>query len=305
MAEPGPVGLRSRTYGWVLILVGVVAASGCGAGPSPSGDVTAPQSTETSRLPENPILPSPADESVRRIDLHNDSAKELDDCPDDESDWWHFVIAPNSDRYAFARIHLNLDGVEITFEEADLWSNGGQWDNVFVEVPDGYVLESLSRQGSAADVYPDPERVKFVLSHVCRGASFEDDRPLEESTPSPPSEVPTSLGNQFGKPSSGLPSVPISEEGAVSPESRQPSTSSNSARPESVDSVPPGADPVMTDPSTSDAPGGADEPIEGPVTGVDLGSSTGFGLLALVLGMSILIVRRSCSPDRSFRKENK
>jgi hypothetical protein len=112
-----------------------------------------------------------ADEvSTQTVDLHNNTAEVGTDCPEDTSvAYWHFVIAPNDGTYAFVTIHLNLNGTTFDFPgDGDIILNGGQLDNVFIAVPDGYALTDLETSGSSADISPDsPPPTQFNLSHIC------------------------------------------------------------------------------------------------------------------------------------------
>ena len=101
------------------------------------------------------------------IPLHNDAAEEGTDCPDEVSDYWHFVLTPNDGSSAFVSITLNLGDEAVTFTGDDLIPNGTQEDNVFVAVPDGYELSDLMKEGSEAEV--TGPATKFVLSHICTG----------------------------------------------------------------------------------------------------------------------------------------
>ncbi len=113
------------------------------------------------------------------VDLHNDEAETKNDCPSDDA-WWHFVLAPNNGQYAFTSMNLNIGGSATLISDADIVSNGGQTDNVFVAVPEGASLEDLSAAGSSAMVDPYSPKVKFVLSHVCEGDEVIVEEPVAE-----------------------------------------------------------------------------------------------------------------------------
>ena len=107
---------------------------------------------------------------VQTIDLNNNDAPDGVDCPDDVNDYWHFVLAPNNDTFSFVSITLNLEGTSTFFGAGQIISNGGQPDNVWVQVPNGYTFTSIMTAGSSADVAPATGTVSFVLSHLCDGA---------------------------------------------------------------------------------------------------------------------------------------
>ncbi len=109
------------------------------------------------------------------VPLHNESAEVSDDCSPDNQPAWHFVIAPGNGQYAFHTISLNLADTLFTFTSGDMTWNGGQRDNVFIRVPEGYSVDDLQRDGSFAEVVPasteHSTKFKFVLSHICPGGS--------------------------------------------------------------------------------------------------------------------------------------
>ena len=113
------------------------------------------------------------------VNLHNDEAETKNDCPSDDA-WWHFVLAPNNGQYAFTSMNLNIGGSATLISGADIVSNGGQTDNVFVAVPEGASLDDLSAAGSSAMVAPYSTKVKFVLSHVCEGDEVIVEEPVAE-----------------------------------------------------------------------------------------------------------------------------
>jgi hypothetical protein len=98
--------------------------------------------------------------------LHNNTAKEGSDCPDEANDYWHFVLTSNNGSSSLVSITLNLDGDLVTFTGEDIIPNGTQHDNVFIEVPNGYELSDLAKQGSQAE-WTGPAK-KFALGHVCK-----------------------------------------------------------------------------------------------------------------------------------------
>ena len=69
---------------------------------------------------------------ISTVALHNDTAENGSDCPNATKDWWHFVIAPNNDRYTITEMTLNLDGSAVTVPAGNIVGNGHQTDNVFV-----------------------------------------------------------------------------------------------------------------------------------------------------------------------------
>jgi LPXTG-motif cell wall-anchored protein len=77
-------------------------------------------------------------------------------------------------------MNLNIGGSATLISGADIVSNGGQTDNVFVAVPEGASLEDLSAAGSSAMVAPYSTKVKFVLSHVCEGDEVMVEEPVAE-----------------------------------------------------------------------------------------------------------------------------
>lgn len=113
------------------------------------------------------------------VQLHNDRAEVKNDCPSDDA-WWHFVLAPNNGQYEFSSMNLNIGGSATLITGADIVSNGGQTDNVFVAVPAGADLNDLSATGSSAMVTPYSMKVKFVLSHVCEGGEVVDEGPVAD-----------------------------------------------------------------------------------------------------------------------------
>ena len=113
------------------------------------------------------------------VDLHNDEAETKNDCPSDDA-WWHFVLAPNNGQYAFTSMNLNIGGSTTLISGADIVANGGQTDNVFVAVPEGASLDDLRAAGSSAMVDPYSTKVKFVLSHVCKGDEVIVKEPVAE-----------------------------------------------------------------------------------------------------------------------------
>lgn len=124
---------------------------------------TAPYGALDCGEPEEPEEPT-------LVPLHNDTAEEGEDCPDTEYDYWHFVIPQNNGTYAFQSITLNLDGDLVVFEGTDIIPGGSaqnpQYDNVFVQVPDGYELGDLLVSGSGAVITPEGA-ARFNLSHIC------------------------------------------------------------------------------------------------------------------------------------------
>jgi uncharacterized repeat protein (TIGR01451 family)/LPXTG-motif cell wall-anchored protein len=138
----------------------------------------------------NPALGSEV--PARTVELHNPDADQEIDCPDDEYDYWHFIIAPNNDTYAFQEMTLNLDGDLVTFGPTEILLNGDQLDNVFVAVPHGYDLDDLSNEGdpevdgdeSTAEIAPPTGDPKFVLSHTCEGEGNESSSSSSSSTSS-------------------------------------------------------------------------------------------------------------------------
>ncbi len=102
------------------------------------------------------------------VALHNATAGAESDCPAGGAAYWHFVFAPNNGSTAFVTIVLNLDGDFVEFSGAQIVKNGAQSDNVFVAVPAGHTLESISLTGSYA-TYTGSAPNKFNLSHICLG----------------------------------------------------------------------------------------------------------------------------------------
>ena len=45
---------------------------------------------------------------ISTVALHNSTAEIGTDCPDSTNNWWHFVVAPNNDRYSIDEMTLNL-----------------------------------------------------------------------------------------------------------------------------------------------------------------------------------------------------
>jgi hypothetical protein len=136
--------------------------------------------------------PSPtatATPGTATINLHNNTADTGTDCPDTTNDYWHFVLAPNDGTFKFAVLHLNIGGTVFNFNvPADVALNGGQYDNLFVKVPDGKSLTDLQLSGSSAE-YTGVGTPQFNLSHVCDGTGT----PTPTSTPtSTATSTPTS-----------------------------------------------------------------------------------------------------------------
>lgn len=114
-----------------------------------------------------------ADGSYLNIPLNNDTAEQGTDCPTSGGPYWHFVISPNNGESYFITFHLNL-GEAATYDTSIFVPNGSQLDNVFVAVPGGKTITSLSKTGSSADIYwsgVGVQPVKFQLSHVCAGTA--------------------------------------------------------------------------------------------------------------------------------------
>ena len=88
------------------------------------------------------------------------------DCPATGGPYWHFVLAPNNNTRSFLTITLNLKGTIFTFSGSQIIPNGTQTDNVFIQVPAGYLLTDLLTTGSSA-TYTGPAANRFNLSHVC------------------------------------------------------------------------------------------------------------------------------------------
>lgn len=125
------------------------------------------------------------------LPLHNNTAAEGDDCPDEASDYWHFVLTPNNGSSAFVSITLNLGDDTVTVSGDDIIPNGVQEDNVFVAVPDGYEVDDLVLAGSSAEV--TGPATKFVLSHVCTGGTTPTTTPTTVTPTTQPEVSPTTL----------------------------------------------------------------------------------------------------------------
>jgi Domain of unknown function (DUF5979) len=112
--------------------------------------------------------------TTTNLPLHNNTADpELEDCPDTVHDYWHFVVTPNSGAIVFERITLNLGTETKEFVGSQLIQNANQLDNVFVEVPAGFVVTDLVTSGSSADVSGGvTEQSLFNLGSVCVGTGF-------------------------------------------------------------------------------------------------------------------------------------
>jgi hypothetical protein len=106
------------------------------------------------------------------IALHNSTAEAGTDCPDTVNDYWHFVLAPNDGTYKFVSLHLNVGGTFFDFSVpgTGVVLNGGQYDNIFVQVPNGHTLAELSTTGSYATYTGVGTPTNFNLSHLCDGS---------------------------------------------------------------------------------------------------------------------------------------
>lgn len=115
-----------------------------------------------------------------QIWLHNDTAEQGTDCPDEGGTLgcWHFVITPNGNDSSFIKFFLNLGDYPTLFMTDEFILNGFQEDNVFVNVPVGKTLTSLVALHSYAMVYYEgkvnQEPDKFVLSHTCPPTSVPE-----------------------------------------------------------------------------------------------------------------------------------
>lgn len=127
----------------------------------------------SSALAARPDDRGPSATVVSTVALHNDTAERGSDCPDDINDWWHFVIAPNNDRYSIDEMILELDGSSTLVTASSIVRNGRQTDNIFVQVPSGSTLESLAAAGSSATVSGPDSAARLMLSHLCEAS---DDR---------------------------------------------------------------------------------------------------------------------------------
>ncbi|HUF98304.1 MAG TPA: LPXTG cell wall anchor domain-containing protein [Ilumatobacter sp.] len=109
---------------------------------------------------------------TQNITLDNLEAPTEDgeNCPDGIHDYWHFIAAPANGTWTFVTITLNLGGDDLfVFTGDDIVVMGDKFDNVFVQVPEGFELGDLQLEGSSADVTPSTGDPKFVLSHLCDG----------------------------------------------------------------------------------------------------------------------------------------
>src|SRR4029450_11107633 len=94
-------------------------------------------------------------------------------CPDAVHDYWHFVVTPNSGAIVFEKITLHLGTKTKEVVGSQLIQNANQLDNVFVEVPAGFVVTDLVTSGSSADVSGGvTEQSLFNLGSVCVGTGF-------------------------------------------------------------------------------------------------------------------------------------
>ena len=123
------------------------------------------------------------------IALHNATAEQGSDCPDDGYAYWHFILAPNNATADFVTIVLALDGDSVTFQGSQIVLNHGQKDNVFVGVPAGYALDSLGLEGSYATYTGTEVPTHFNLSHVCEGSIPTTTTPTTEGTTTTTAEV--------------------------------------------------------------------------------------------------------------------
>lgn len=129
----------------------------------------------TSAQAARPDDRGPQTSVISTVALHNDTAENGSDCPNATKDWWHFVIAPNNDRYTITEMTLNLDGSAVTVPAGNIVGNGHQTDNVFVQVPTGSSLESLIAAGSSATVSGPDSNARLLLSHLCDSNDQDDD----------------------------------------------------------------------------------------------------------------------------------
>ena len=123
-------------------------------------------------------------QDIQNLPLHNvDAGSSSAGCPDTVNDYWHFVITPNNGKYAFVTINLDIGGSMQSFSGSAIVPNGGQHDNVFVEVPADASYSELN--DGDADITPSGDYQKFVLSHVCHGTGY--------TTTTTPTTTPTSV----------------------------------------------------------------------------------------------------------------
>lgn len=152
-----------------------------------------------------------------QITLHNpgldpsDEQNIGDDCPNTTGDYWHFILSPNQGR-AFVSIHLVLNGVGFDFpgDGPIIPNNGPQWDNVFVELPDGFEFTDLD-SGSAT--YTGDPVNNFNISHFCIG---DGDDGTETTDPTETTDASTSTTDEGGEESGG-PTTTDSESGGGIP----------------------------------------------------------------------------------------
>lgn len=137
-----------------------------------SGATSAQAARPDDRGPQAPVTATVA--------LHNSTAEIGSDCPDSTNNWWHFVVAPNNDRYSIDEMTLNLGDSTFVATGGDIVGNGRQVDNVFVKVPASSSLDALTTTGSSAEVTGPDSRARLMLSHLCVGT--DNDGPNEEIT---------------------------------------------------------------------------------------------------------------------------
>lgn len=245
------------------------------------------------------LLPSMPARSTQRIALHNDRAGVEDDCPDTESDWWHFVIAPNGDTHSFRKITLRLAGESVQFEQIDMWDNNGQWDNVFIMVPSDYELESLGKSGSMAEISPESGPVRFVLSHLCRGTGSE----REDATT-------TTIG--FLQPEEQVSSTTLVDGSSVEVSTSAPNIVSDDdfvSEDSGSSTVTDGSDPAPG--SGDDAEGLVNDgaphsgsSLDGPVTGINVNRWSTTSAVLLFTGLLLLLCLEIRYRVRCPRKES-
>jgi len=137
-----------------------------------SGATSAQAARPDDRGPQAPVTATVA--------LHNSTAEIGSDCPDSTNKWWHFVVAPNNDRYSIDEMTLNLGTSTFVATGGDIVGNGQQVDNVFVKVPASSSLDALTTAGSSAEVTGPDSNARLMLSHLCVGT--DNDGADEEIT---------------------------------------------------------------------------------------------------------------------------
>lgn len=240
--------------------------------------------------------PATALPEAQTVPLHNDQAQTSTDCPNTVGSYWHFVISPNDNGYAFVSMSLALNGVVWSFSGSEIIPNAGQLDNVYVEVPEGFTVASLGAAGSSARITPATGSPKFVLSHVCTGTgttTTTSTTPRTTTTTTQPAATTTtttiapttSTTTQPAQPTSTT-TTSVAPEGGTTTTTQAsggPTTSSTTVSPAAATTT----TQVASEGPTTTAGGGAL-----PRTGAGNARTTAVAIGTLALGLGLVAITR-------------